>query len=475
MLPFFKRLTYNLAPLFNFKESGARPPIALFDPSETKPNDDTSKQLTAPDALWLNALVKVLGTEGLRTKPGFEKQEIISESVYTEAEIEEMTGKQLVFLHGVIESLAEEFNKVLAAFPKLEQLHVTTARLIDTEEQAIKSKLGASQDHHKRCRATSAFWSLVLRSSPAFIDVFLVPSNELFTGARSETNARLRVSLRLNLSLPGNSWEIDLFPSQPAEQSLLMKELFKELVLKAARQLSTSLEQIYDATMVLEPGTLEELLLARQNLAQKLVSRHEELTHTIARDLHDVVIAELMLLKRTLAEERGLEKAEVGTSLETLSTRLREICYDLAPRDLEDWGLKTVVEDLLQRISKRIGAEFSWQCEDTLPELAHPVELHIYRIVQECLNNIAKYANATQIQVKIECNEKILKVTVADNGKGFVTSEERTRGLFEGGTGLSTINERAELIRCFHPATLSIKSDPGKGTTMTLEIRIFES
>jgi signal transduction histidine kinase len=226
--------------------------------------------------------------------------------------------------------------------------------------------------------------------------------------------------------------------------------------------------------MNIDSSTFDELFLARQNLAQKLVSRHEDLTHTIARDLHDVVIAELMLLKRTLSERMLIENDEISGSLEVLSTRLREICYDLAPRDLEDWGLQTIVEDLLERISKRIGADFSFHYEGSPPRLERPVQLHVYRIVQECLNNVAKYANATYIEVQFVYREGLLKVSVLDNGSGFTSPVERTQGLFEGGMGLSSINERTEMIRCFHPATLSINSDPGQGTIVTLEISVLE-
>jgi len=381
-----------------------------------------------------------------------------------------MTINHMLKLHAEVETLAADFNASIAGHPNLEPLYVTTVRFteVDTPEGSP-----APKQFVRRCRATSQSWSLVLRASPGIVDVFLIPSNELLSLSASETTLRLIVTITLNIFSEVENWEIDLFSARSGDESLLMKQLFKELVLKSARHTAIALGQIHPNETDIAAGVLDELYLAKQNMAQKLVSRHEEVTHGIARDLHDVVIAEVLLLKRALANHNLLEHEEIGDSLETLSARLREICYDLAPRDLEDWGLKTIIEDMLERVSKRIGTEYALEYAEGLPKLAHPVELHVYRIIQECLNNIGKYANASKIEVRFALLRGKLVITIADNGKGFATSD-RAKGLFERGMGLSTINERTEMIRCFHPAVLSINSDPGRGTIVTLEISIFE-
>jgi signal transduction histidine kinase len=425
------------------------------------------------DSLWLETLGKVLDAELSRGTPNYQKPE--QSSVYTYEQIERLTVEEMSFLQSVIEGLASEFNKILSNSADLDPLHVTTVRFLVPGSHSAAETWIQPSDRYRRCRATSSTWSLTLRGLAGVIDIFLVPANELFSQARSETAERLRASLQLNCASPNKQWQIDLFPSTAQERILLMRQLFKELVINSARKHTAQRNELSGSHIPLEPEALKNLLLTQQNLAQKIVSQHEELTHAIARDLHDVVIAELILLKKAFESERPVNPEEINSTIELLSTRLREICYDLAPRDLDDWGLQTVVQDLLERIGSRAEAEYSLVWNGDLPKLQRPVQLHIYRITQECLNNIAKYADATKIEVRFDIKSDMLTLTVSDNGKGFSTSAERTRGLFDGGTGLSTISERTEMIRCFHPATLSINSDPGKGTTTKLEIRLTES
>jgi signal transduction histidine kinase len=179
-----------------------------------------------------------------------------------------------------------------------------------------------------------------------------------------------------------------------------------------------------------------------------------------------------MSLKRSLGGDKALGNEEVGLILDQISARLREICHDLAPRDLKDWGLQTVIEDLVERLAQRTGADCSFICDGELPELPYQVQLHIYRIVQESLNNIEKYAQATKIVVKFEVTSAAIKLTLRDNGRGFTSADGEVRSKKEGGTGLSGIKERTEMIRCFFPARLLVVSKPGKGSVTTLEVRI---
>ncbi|MFX5914904.1 ATP-binding protein, partial [Acinetobacter baumannii] len=88
------------------------------------------------------------------------------------------------------------------------------------------------------------------------------------------------------------------------------------------------------------------------------------------------------------------------------------------------------------------------------------MQLHIYRIVQESLNNIEKYAQASRIIVQLEANAHNVKLILRDNGRGFVNPESDPRSKREGGTGLSGIKERTEMIRCFFPARLLVVSKP---------------
>jgi len=315
---------------------------------------------------------------------------------------------------------------------------------------------------------------LSLRGWCGRIEFFLVPATELFLLSQSETPTRLKSVLRLNSRI-GAVWTVDGLPADPDELFYLCRMLFKNLVFASSQGMKEEL----DTTSVLQNlvgesflAAVRELIMAEQNLAQRIVSQQEEIQNRIARDLHDAVIADIMTLKRSLSDGAPT-LADLGQSLDDVCERIRDICHDLTPRDLRDWGFETVVEDLLERVAQRTGADCSFECDGELPELPYPVQLHLFRIVQECLNNIEKYAEASRVSVNIEASEQLVRLTMRDNGKGYVLAEQDFRRAREGGTGLSGIKERADLIRCFYPTKLTVESMPGQGSSTKLEMRLL--
>lgn len=224
--------------------------------------------------------------------------------------------------------------------------------------------------------------------------------------------------------------------------------------------------------------TVQELTLEKQNLAFKVVKQQEEMKYRLARELHDTVIADLMMLKRYLGGDKKLTLDETMEIVDHVIMQLRDVCNDFAPRNFKEWGLVMCLRDVLERMNQRTGINTSFSCEFNLPELPDPVALHIYRILQEGLNNIEKYSGATAVQVLIENpREKVLRFSLTDNGKGFdVEGEEKEqeeRSTDYGGLGLGGMKERADLIRCFYNTSFNLSSKPGMGSKITLEIELF--
>jgi signal transduction histidine kinase len=218
---------------------------------------------------------------------------------------------------------------------------------------------------------------------------------------------------------------------------------------------------------------LHEVLIQKQNLAYKVVSQHEEVKHRLARDLHDTIIADLLMLRRYLAGDRKLSTEEIIQIVDDVVRQLREICNDFAPRNLHDWGLQMTLQDLAERLKMRTGIDCAFSCNANLGSLPEPVQLHIFRIVQECLNNVEKYAKASQALIQLDSDQKTMRVTVSDNGSGFEDSKGSRENLLEsGGMGMQSMRERVELIRCYFPAKLAIQSVPGKGLTVVLELTV---
>ena len=202
-----------------------------------------------------------------------------------------------------------------------------------------------------------------------------------------------------------------------------------------------------------------------------MVYQQEMVQNRIARDIHDSVIADILALKRAY-EVHATTDEQVKSVLEDVSQRLRNICSDLAPRDLQDWGLRTVVTDMAASVGQRLKIRWQANVASDLPELPHQVSLHIYRIIQECLNNMEKHARASEFVIDLSMDNGILSITVRDNGIGFDVAAKDKRKASQGGMGLDSLRERVELIRCFHPAQLWIQSQPGAGTKTTVQINL---
>lgn len=401
-------------------------------------------------------------------------------------EIEEATRALMTLLSATLKGLVLEFNELVSDVPELAALRLSTTDVSDVREDfAHQAQDNGSERKtpipnekksisYLRCRASSSTWSLSMRGAHGRIEFFLVPVLEIFKFSRSETPGRLKSVLQMDDKNAPGIWSIDSLPADPDELYYLIRGLFKTLVFASAQGLKDEMigpaifENLEGAAL---RATVRELLLAEQNMAQKIVSQQEEIQNRIARDLHDAVIADIMTLKRQMTGDRRIDDAQLIEGLDAVSQKLREICQDLAPRDLIDWGLKTVIADLLERVEQRTGADCTFECERDLPEFPYPVQLHVYRIVQESLTNIEKYAQASRIMVYIEVSDNIAKFTIKDNGKGVDVTEAEARKAVEGGTGQSGNKERAEMIRCYYPARLRFESEQGKGSTTTLEMR----
>ncbi len=448
------------------------------------PSIDSGKraQSIVYQTLWLRDLVSRL-RPGVTESAGDGLSEDLSWPDFGEITVDEAfesTRRMLSLLYATFKSLALEFNELIAGHQSLANLRISTTDVSEVKEQLAQPQADepALSDQTKvylRSRASSSSWSLSIRGSPGKIEFFLVPAAEIFLLSQSETSVRLKSVLTMNSKIDADVWTIDGLTADPDELFYLVRGLFRSLLVATALNtkeelLGAHILQNLEGEALRE--TVKQIILTEQNMAQKIVSQQEEIQNRIARDLHDAVIADIMSLKRSLAGDKPLLNDEVGSILDQISARLREICHDLAPRDLKDWGLQTVIEDLVERLAQRTGADCSFMCDGEVPELPYQVQLHIYRIVQESLNNIEKYAQATKIVVKFEVTPQTIKLTLRDNGRGFTSADGESRSKKEGGTGLSGIKERTEMIRCFFPARLLVVSKPGKGSFTTLEVRI---
>jgi signal transduction histidine kinase len=188
----------------------------------------------------------------------------------------------------------------------------------------------------------------------------------------------------------------------------------------------------------------------------------------LARELHDSV-SQTLFTTRTLAEsalrrwdkdpQRARELTEeVYHQTATALAEMRILLFELRPSALTQISLRQLFEQYLQPIRDRHQFDLILEIPD-LPPLPPEVQIGLYRIVQEALNNIDKHAQAQRVIVRCTTAENYIKVQIVDDGIGFdVQTADPSR------MGLNIMRERAESIN----AVLSIKSQPGSGTEITV-------
>lgn len=229
---------------------------------------------------------------------------------------------------------------------------------------------------------------------------------------------------------------------------------------------------VYLNALRAERDKLEEAVASRtlelSDLTRHLQTVREDERGHLARELHDELGGLLTAAKLDLARMRsrlGQAGPEVAERLAHLHATLdagialkRRIIEDLRPSSLDNLGLMPALRILCDEWSA--GSEIP--VELALDEFAMPPErsLVVYRLVQEALTNIAKYARASRVQVRVAMAGEQALVQVSDNGCGFVATPRRP------GHGLAGMRFRVASIG----GQLSVESRPGQGTTVSARL-----
>jgi signal transduction histidine kinase len=167
-------------------------------------------------------------------------------------------------------------------------------------------------------------------------------------------------------------------------------------------------------------------------------------------------------------EEAAKRVGEVKQLLDNVLKEAREISYNLMPSVLDDFGLGAGLQSLCEQFSKRSGLKISFHEHGLTDRLSQDMEIALYRIAQEALNNIMKHAQAREVEVQIVRHKNGLRLTIEDDGNGMKGNVPLKGPSVSGGTGLVGIRERANSFG----GTILIDSSPGKGTMINVEIPI---
>jgi signal transduction histidine kinase len=192
--------------------------------------------------------------------------------------------------------------------------------------------------------------------------------------------------------------------------------------------------------------------------------------HRIGRELHDEAGQSLLLLRLKLEMmERGATPevrsglAEVRAIAEQIVVELRRIIAALSPAALERLGLKRALQQLAAKFRKMHPAQLSLRIAADPDGIPGQIQEMIYRIAQECLQNVAKHSRATHVNLFLRSADKYIRLSVRDNGAGF---SGKSRGTKPPAFGLAGMRERQTLLG----GTLAVRSEPGKGVAVTLDL-----
>ncbi|MCX5893142.1 MAG: PAS domain-containing protein [Deltaproteobacteria bacterium] len=214
-------------------------------------------------------------------------------------------------------------------------------------------------------------------------------------------------------------------------------------------------------------------------LTSQLLEAQEKERKRISMELHDDLGQSLTVMKLQIRSiemalreddqpELKRECQELRQYVDGVIDNVRRLSRDLSPAILEDLGLQSALNYLLEGLGKHLTIKLSQEVEDLNSLFPAEAQIVIYRIFQECLNNIAKHAGACQVSVNVRRDGEAVAFTLEDDGAGFNMDQVRGRAAGERGLGLAALDERARMLG----GNCKISSQPGRGTKVVCTIPV---
>jgi PAS domain S-box-containing protein len=227
--------------------------------------------------------------------------------------------------------------------------------------------------------------------------------------------------------------------TERVELEAALEESRQMLQIKVGERISEQGEDIRSLRLEMAANRRKDVL--RQRLMQKVINTQEDERKRISRDIHDHLGQEMTALRLQLQafrEQLGNDATlterfdKVMETAESLDSTIDFIAWELRPAALEELGLEAAISNYVKQWSKQFQANAE-VAAPTLSDkrLALAIEVNLYRIVQEALNNIAKHAQASNVSILLEKPEDKIVLIIEDDGVGFNLEEKvnEARGL----------------------------------------------
>lgn len=219
---------------------------------------------------------------------------------------------------------------------------------------------------------------------------------------------------------------------------------------------------------------LERARQKQEEFSRKLLESQEQERQRIAAELHDSLGQSLLIIKNRIALARSdIDEPEtVEEQLDELShsassaiEECREIAYNLRPYQIGRFGLSKTLHGIFMRLNEVTDIRATAEVEPIDDLLAEEAQTNVYRVVQECVNNIIKHSHATQASLVVTRTESLITLLIQDNGRGFNAAARQKED--RSGFGLLGIAERVKMLGG------SLQIDSTSGTKVQIQVPVL--
>ncbi len=197
--------------------------------------------------------------------------------------------------------------------------------------------------------------------------------------------------------------------------------------------------------------------LLEQQFARDLLQEQENERKRVSKELHDGVGQNLLLIKNSLT----LDPAKTPGLIDKTIEDIRSISRNLHPIQLEKFGITKAIENIVEDLNNLTTIFFSDEIDNIDHFFPKEKEIYLYRIIQECFNNIMKHSGASAAKISVVKDNNKVTITIQDNGVGFNFEKNKDK---QKSFGLKSLQERVSFLK----GKISFDSENNKGTIITI-------
>ena len=343
---------------------------------------------------------------------------------------EQLKFSTSLWLNQAYYDVRQEEHAALNRMLEIEVDSSSTDVLLRRLLESVADACGAEAAHGYLIASDDAHWEIRASTARAASGktLALVPAP---TAVRKALASSRRLTNRAHILDAGWRERFQIIWSAPIGDAGVLQFAFpegRELLPREVETLTIAGERCYAA--IRKTRLVEEIARREEQLSQlaiRMLMVEENERRRISRELHDdagqslvVIRLQMELIEQVLPEqsEERERLAEARDITEKTILAIRRLISDLSPAVLEQLGLGAALRQLVNRFRNRYPCQVELSVGQ-IPDLQSNFQLVIYRLAQECLNNIAQHSEATTVNISVSTADRVLRLHVEDNGKGF--------------------------------------------------------